>query len=89
MVPLEQNDSLQHDRYQLTNLKLEILVDNPPLYVNELLSPFVPPVTLDRMGMDVIYMINLRRRPERRKRMMACFKELGFDVTVFEAVDGR
>lgn len=89
MVPLEQNDPLQNDRYQLTNLKLEVLVDNPPLFVNNLLSHFVPPVALDRMGMDVIYMINLRRRPERRKRMMECFKQLGLDVTVYDAIDGR
>ena len=89
MVPLETTDPLHKDRDHLRNLKLEVLVDNPGLFVNEILSHFVPPVALDRMGMDVIYVINLRRRPERRKRMMECFKELGLDVTVFDAIDGR
>lgn len=89
MVPLEQNDPLEFDESQLTNLKLEVLVDNPSLLVTELLSSYVTVPEADRMGMDVIYMINLVRRPERRTRMMDCFKELGIQVTVVDAVDGR
>ncbi|XP_025835147.1 glycosyltransferase 25 family member-like isoform X2 [Agrilus planipennis] len=34
-------------------------------------------------------MINLLRRPERRKRMMRCFDELGLEVEILDAVDGR
>jgi GR25 family glycosyltransferase involved in LPS biosynthesis len=34
-------------------------------------------------------MINLVRRPERRKRMKMCFDELGLLVTIVDAVDGK
>ena len=36
-----------------------------------------------------VYVINLARRPERRKRMSACLKELNLSYTFFDAVDGR
>ncbi|KDR07691.1 hypothetical protein L798_02745, partial [Zootermopsis nevadensis] len=88
MVPLEQNDSLQLDFMQLTNLKLEVLVENPRLPVSELLAQFVTYPERDTMGFDNIYMINLLRRPERRKRMLHCFKELGIHATILNAVDG-
>ena len=34
-------------------------------------------------------MINLVRRPERRAKMMACFRELGINATIVDAVDGK
>ena len=36
-----------------------------------------------------VYVINLARRPERRKRMSAMLDELGYNYTIFTAVDGR
>lgn len=36
-----------------------------------------------------VYVINLARRPERRGRMSAILDELGYNYTVFDAVDGR
>lgn len=43
----------------------------------------------DTLGMDKIYMINLERRPERRDRMTNCFQELGIEVEITSAVDGK
>ena len=34
-------------------------------------------------------MINLKRRPLRRKRMMASLRELGIKVKLVDAVDGK
>ena len=36
-----------------------------------------------------VYVINLARRPERRRRMSTMLDELGFNYTIFTAVDGR
>jgi collagen beta-1,O-galactosyltransferase len=63
-------------------------VENPPLPVSELVAQFVSYPERDTMGFDNIYMINLLRRPERRKRMLNCFKELGIHATILNAVDG-
>jgi collagen beta-1,O-galactosyltransferase len=63
-------------------------VENSPLPVSELLAQFVSYPERDTMGFDNIYMINLLRRPERRKRMQHCFKELGIQATILNAVDG-
>ncbi|XP_026474672.1 glycosyltransferase 25 family member [Ctenocephalides felis] len=89
MVPLEQGDSLQHDYIQLTNLKLLVLGEMKPLYVNEYLQHYIAYPQTDKMGFDEIYMINLLRRPERRERMRLCFQELGINAKTVNAVDGR
>lgn len=89
MVPLEQDDKLAIDFEQLTNIKLEILTEEKPLNVSKLLKPYTWLPEKDTLGFDKIFMINLLRRPERRKRMKFCFDELGLQVTVVDAVDGR
>lgn len=89
-VPLEQNDDLTLDYEQMTNIKLDVLILNESLLVKDLLKPFVrkPPLK-DTLGFDKVFMINLRRRTKRRNRMLACFEELGLDVKVLDAVDGK
>ena len=41
------------------------------------------------LGVSNVYMINLIRRPERRRRMLSCFDELGIKAEIVDAVDGR
>ncbi|KAG5887522.1 hypothetical protein JTB14_022134 [Gonioctena quinquepunctata] len=90
MVPLEQNDQLSLDFEQLTNIKLEVLDTTDALYVDEMFRDHVRALPeKDPLGFDRIFMINLKRRPERRRRMQACFDELGLDVAVLDAVDGK
>ena len=36
-----------------------------------------------------VYMINLKRRPDRYDKMVRCFEELGIDFKYVEAVDGK
>lgn len=88
--PLEDGQGLQVDVKQLLSIKLEVLVEHPPLPVSSLLAKYVPPPPkIDNVGFDQIYLINLARRLERRDRMYQCFKELGLKVKLFEAVDGK
>ncbi|KAJ3662789.1 hypothetical protein Zmor_007118 [Zophobas morio] len=89
MVPLEQDDKLIMDLDQLTNIKLEILSEEEPLVVSKLLESYISFPEKDTLGFDKIFMINLVRRPERRRRMNLCFDELGLHVSVVDAVDGR
>lgn len=53
------------------------------------LKEFVVYPEKDTLSLDHIYMINLLRRPERRKRMQKLFKELGIQAEIIDAVDGR
>lgn len=43
----------------------------------------------NKLGFDEVYMINLKRRPDRYEYMDQALKELGIDYKYFEAVDGR
>lgn len=89
-VPLEQNDQLNMDYEQMINIKLEVLNEMNELYVNDLLKKFTRELPRkDTLGFDKIFMINLLRRPERRRRMNICFDELGLEVDVLDAVDGK
>ncbi|OWF49716.1 procollagen galactosyltransferase 1-like isoform X2 [Mizuhopecten yessoensis] len=87
MIPLDYYNTLRDESDHFTFIKLETMVKRPPLRR----SPYIDvedPVA-DKMMFDEIYMINLVRRPERRQRMMEALKELGIQVTIFDAVDGR
>lgn len=88
--PLEDGQGLNIDVKQLISIKLEVLVEHPPLPVSSALTKFVPPPPkIDNIGFDQIYLINLARRGERRDRMFRSFEELGLKVKLFEAVDGK
>ncbi|XP_034938620.1 glycosyltransferase 25 family member [Chelonus insularis] len=91
MVPLDNDDTLEHDYQQLINLKVEMLSYNDfyEIPISNTLKTFVKLPKKDRIGMDKIYLINLRRRPERRQRMYRCFDELGLEVETIDAVDGK
>ncbi|KAL3275915.1 hypothetical protein HHI36_020650 [Cryptolaemus montrouzieri] len=88
-TPLEKEDNINMDKEQLTSIKLEILTVEEGLNVKDTMRKFVSIPSKDTLGFDRIFMINLLRRPERRRRMTKCFDELGLDVTVVDAVDGR
>ncbi|XP_068213111.1 glycosyltransferase 25 family member isoform X2 [Palaemon carinicauda] len=88
--PLGENQNLIIDHKQLQSLKLEVLVDLPPLPVSSQLSKYVPALPKkNKAHFDEIYLISLARRPERRERMLLSFDELALNVKVFDAVDGK
>uniref|UniRef100_A0AC34GYM6 Uncharacterized protein n=1 Tax=Panagrolaimus sp. ES5 TaxID=591445 RepID=A0AC34GYM6_9BILA len=54
---------------------------------SNVLTPWYPPSST--FGFDMIYVINLKRRPERLQKMDLIMKLLGIKYQVFEAVDGK
>ncbi|CAL1680358.1 unnamed protein product [Lasius platythorax] len=89
MVPLENEETITEDMQRLINTKVEILAFNDYLPLSDDLKEFVMYPEKDTLGLDQIYMINLIRRPERRKRMHRLFDELGIRAEIINAVDGR
>ncbi|XP_052593146.1 procollagen galactosyltransferase 2 isoform X3 [Peromyscus californicus insignis] len=62
-------------------------VDNPPMEPSQFVS--VVPKYPDKMGFDEIFMINLKRRKDRRDRMLRTLYEQEIEVKIVEAVDGK
>ncbi|XP_011877481.1 PREDICTED: glycosyltransferase 25 family member isoform X1 [Vollenhovia emeryi] len=89
MVPLENDETIAEDMQRLINTKVEMLAFSDYLPLSNDLREFVVYPEKDTLGLDRIYMINLLRRPERRKRMQTLFKELGIRAEIIDAVDGR
>ncbi|XP_078515346.1 procollagen galactosyltransferase 2 [Lissotriton helveticus] len=86
-VPLKSHQSLQEDIENFIHVQTEAMIDRPPMepsqYVNLL------PKSSDRMGFDEIFMINLKRRKDRRDRMLQSLYEQEIKVQIFDAVDGK
>ncbi|KAJ2954043.1 hypothetical protein O0L34_g2256 [Tuta absoluta] len=87
-VPLNAGEDLGKDVEHLINVKLLALSEENEIPLNDYLKPLVKYPPLSKFGLDEIYMINLKRRDERRVYMQKCFKEIGLSVKHFEAVDG-
>ncbi|XP_058460846.1 glycosyltransferase 25 family member isoform X2 [Malaya genurostris] len=89
LAPLEQGDAIEKDLEQLTNIKLFIINQYGALNIKEDMKSFVKSSPKNKLDLSHIYMINLERRSERRKKMLNNFDELGLEVEYFPAVDGK
>lgn len=89
LLPLDLEESLNKDVEQLTNTKVSIINQYDNVHILPELQHFVKYPERSKLTFTEIYMINLRRRDERRLKMEASFRELGIDSTYFEAVDGK
>nr|XP_042901961.1 glycosyltransferase 25 family member [Parasteatoda tepidariorum] len=89
MTPLEKENTLQDDREQLLNLKIEMLVELSKVAVSKNLEHFVRKEEWSNLGFDQIYLINLERRPLRKQRMLNSLTEMGIQANLFKAVDGK
>ncbi|XP_038650913.1 procollagen galactosyltransferase 2-like isoform X5 [Scyliorhinus canicula] len=65
----------------------KVAVDHPPMEPSNNVS--IPVRHADKMGFDEIFMINLKRRTDRRQRMFRTLYEQNIDVKVVDAVDGK
>ncbi|XP_066537938.1 procollagen galactosyltransferase 2 [Hoplias malabaricus] len=85
-VPLKVQQTLKEEVESFTHTLTEAMIDFP-------LEPsrylYIPPKKKDRMGLDEIYLINLKRREDRRDRMLRMLEVLGVEVTLSDAVDGK
>ncbi|XP_033927849.1 procollagen galactosyltransferase 1 isoform X2 [Melopsittacus undulatus] len=86
-VPLRSHSSLQDEAESFQHLLLEIMVKNPPAEPSP--HVWVPPKVPDKMGFDEVFLINLRRRSERRARMLRTLWEQEISCKLVEAVDGK
>ncbi|XP_057259463.1 procollagen galactosyltransferase 1 [Pezoporus wallicus] len=86
-VPLRAHSSLQDEAESFLHVLLEIMVKNPPAEPSP--HVWVPPKVPDKMGFDEVFLINLRRRAERRARMLRTLREQEISCKLVEAVDGR
>lgn len=62
--------------------------DRPPLPMDTMFLEFVDVPQSEKFGFDEIFVINLKRRQERRIRMEYNLKELGIGANFVDAVDG-
>ncbi|KAM9307046.1 procollagen galactosyltransferase 2 [Pholidichthys leucotaenia] len=86
-VPPKPHHSLEDDRLNFVHVYLESLIDGPPMSPSRYVH--MSPKQRDLMGFDEIFLINLRRRPDRLQRMLLSLNELEIDVKVVDAVDGN
>ena len=93
MTPLEDGEDLADDYGRLSDLRLQMIADRGPVPIRGDMEgarlPKLPKEKNETLGADRVYLINLRRRPDRRLKMEECFRELGVEYQLVEAVDGR
>lgn len=86
-VPLKPYQTLEDDIEGFAHVLTEAMIDRPPLETSRYV--YVPPKLPDKMGFDEVFMINLKRRQDRRVRMLRSLYELQIQVKIFDAVDGK
>lgn len=91
LAPLDQDDNLEKDVMQLVNTKIMIINEckEGTVVVERELEDYVLYPEPSKLTLDKIYMINLVRRPERRRQMERSYKELGLQVEHVPAIDGQ
>ncbi|XP_062285171.1 procollagen galactosyltransferase 2-like [Scomber scombrus] len=85
-VPLKQHQTLEEEEESFAHTLTEALISytmEPSQYVHY--TPKEP----GKIGFDEIFLINLKRRADRRERMLSSLAVLGINVTLTEAVDGK
>ncbi|XP_072841112.2 inactive glycosyltransferase 25 family member 3 [Pogona vitticeps] len=85
-VPVKSHQTLEDERINFVHLILEAMVDGPPMFPSR--NIYLPPKHPTKIGFDEIFLINLARRPDRRRRMLDALLELEIEPTVVNAVDG-
>ncbi|XP_077970320.1 procollagen galactosyltransferase 2-like [Styela clava] len=91
-VPLNDDKTLADEVESFIHLRMEVMTEPPVgIGIEMKKSVFVPEKKeqLSMLGFDKIYMINLKRRTDRRIRMKKCLRMQGIDYTVFEAIDSK
>ncbi|XP_043075611.1 procollagen galactosyltransferase 2 [Puntigrus tetrazona] len=85
-VPLNTEQTLEEEVESFSHTVTEALIDFK-LETSHFLHISSKPK--DTMAFNQVYLINLKRREDRRDRMLRSLEVLGIDVTITEAVDGK
>uniref|UniRef100_A0A8C7M5D1 Collagen beta(1-O)galactosyltransferase 2b n=1 Tax=Oncorhynchus mykiss TaxID=8022 RepID=A0A8C7M5D1_ONCMY len=80
-VPLKASQNVDEEKESFTHTIAEAMTPSEYLY-----NPQIPQ---DKMGFDEIFLINLKRRLDRRQRMLSTMTSLGLQATLTDAVDGK
>lgn len=87
---IENKYSYELTRQTLIDLELESLIEGPSFPISSSLEQYVEQrENFDTLGVDQIFVVNLARRPERRKRMEQCLNLLGIRAKFKMATDGK
>ncbi|XP_074117444.1 procollagen galactosyltransferase 1 isoform X2 [Sminthopsis crassicaudata] len=86
-VPLRAHSSLRDEAESFMHAQLEVMVKYPPVEPSHFTS--VQAKVPDKMGFDEVFMINLKRRSDRRERMLRTLYEQEIECKVVDAVDGK
>lgn len=86
-VPLRVHSSLLDESDSFMHTLLEVTVRHTPVEPSRFLS--VPPKHPDKMGFDEVFLINLKRRKDRRERMLHTLHEQEISCKIIAAVDGK
>ncbi|KAM4039394.1 procollagen galactosyltransferase 1 [Anomaloglossus baeobatrachus] len=86
-VPLRAHSTLLDEADNFLHTKLEVMVKGPPVEPSSFLS--IQPKVSDKMSLDEVFLINLKRRQDRRDRMKKTLYELQIDFKLSDAVDGK
>ncbi|XP_061539414.1 procollagen galactosyltransferase 2 isoform X1 [Phycodurus eques] len=85
-VPLKPQQNVEDERESFIHTITEALIDHN-IEPSEHL--YAPPSPQDTIGLDDIFLINLKRRLDRRSRMLKTMSALGLHATLSAAVDGK
>ncbi|XP_014343974.1 procollagen galactosyltransferase 2 [Latimeria chalumnae] len=86
-IPLKAQQTMEEEVESFIHVQIEAMIDHPPMEPSQYV--YVPPKLPDKMGFDEIFLINLKRRTDRRERMLHTLYEQEIEVKVFDAVDGK
>jgi len=93
--PITTKDTLYTPAESFTHLRIEHLLNGPnhsfidPLPISKYIDKAFIEQNKTKLGFDQIYVINLERRPDRKKRMSSTLDELGISYKIVSAVDGK
>ncbi|XP_026315231.1 glycosyltransferase 25 family member [Hyposmocoma kahamanoa] len=78
---------IEVEKKNLLNLKMELVTSGTPLPLDDDLEIYVQYPSPGSYRLDETYVLNLERRPERRRLMELSLKELGLKYKMFKAID--
>ncbi|XP_046845706.1 procollagen galactosyltransferase 1-like [Xenia sp. Carnegie-2017] len=85
--PVSWRSSLHYTQMKFQHTKLELIVDDIEM-VESAYLPVAYPIA-DKAGFDEVFVINLARRPDRRKKMKLSLQLLGINATFVDGYDGK
>ncbi|XP_030290464.1 procollagen galactosyltransferase 2 isoform X2 [Sparus aurata] len=85
-VPLKAQQNVDDESESFIHTITEALIDHD---IEPSQHLYASPLLQDKIGFDEIFLINLKRRLERRTRMFKTMTALGLHPTLTDAVDGK